>query len=104
MDKTSVHMADRMHTCADPTPSGATVTIKSSSVDVAAEALASLAATLNMTELASLAEFDDEVAAAREALAAVGDARKVFLKMRTDAADATGAVKTLVRMLRPPHC
>ena len=50
-----------------------------------------------MTELAGVADFPDAHAAAQEALSAASDAKGSVTRMRTDAADATNTVKSLVR-------
>jgi hypothetical protein len=81
---------------AEPKAGGAAVTIMSSSIDTAADTFASLADALSVQHLCSVADFPAEVATLQEALAAVEGTKAAAVKMHTDAADATGTIKTLV--------
>lgn len=72
--------------------------IRTPSAEVAGEALTSLAATLGMQHFAATTRFAADEAAAAAALTAASEARGAAVHMRTDAADSSNAVKTLVRL------
>jgi hypothetical protein len=83
---------------AEPEPPGSLVTVLAESSAIAAEVIGSLAAALALTELSVVIDFPSEVLAAGAALQTVTDSQNENERMFTDAADATGLIKALVRL------